>query len=540
MVHLVLVSILGSCLLSAVLVPIVRALFRRWGIVDRPDKERKLHEQAVALGGGLAVFVSVLITFVILINTDKWLGMSLLTDATTPLATVDQGTADYADLKNPHRGPVDNPVLWSQWLILFGAAGVLMVVGLLDDAIALRGRQKLLLQILVVVAIVGGGTVVQSFNLLGYDISLGIFAYPVTVLWLLAAINALNLLDGADAMASTVGAIISGGLAVLCVQTGNPLGALVAAALAGSLVGFLFYNRPPATIYLGDAGSMVIGLLIGVISIWGAVKGSTLVSFAPMMVLTLPLFDSAVAILRRVLTGRGIFATDRGHLHHRLLDRFSHRMMLLVVAMLCGISTTAAILSVHLNQQWIAVSGMLLVLGLLVFTGSFGSAELRMLLSQMAHFGSSLVSRNRPGEPSCHHRAFQLQGERCWDSIWLSLVDFAIEHGLVQIKLDVGIAWMQEGYHGSWRRVQMPDKVDQAFVRLPLFMDGRQVGRIEAIGDGRHASIGQTLQLLIERSEALDLQIQRLMRGEQALIDDEASPSADDWNAGELQIAAGG
>lgn len=163
-----------------------------------------------------------------------------------------------------------------------------------------------------------------------------------------------------------------------------------------------------------------------------------------------------------------------------------------------------------------------------------------MLLSQMAHFGSSLVSRNRPGEPSCHHRAFQLQGERCWDSIWLSLVDFAIEHGLVQIKLDVGIAWMQEGYHGSWRRVQMPDKVDQAFVRLPLFMDGRQVGRIEAIGDGRHASIGQTLQLLIERSEALDLQIQRLMRGEQALIDDEASPSADDWNAGELQIAAGG
>src|SRR5690606_34845846 len=228
---------------------------------------------------------------------------------------------DYAELKNPHRGPADNPVLKGQWLILFGAASVLMLVGLLDDAIALRGRQKLLLQILVVAAIVGGGTVVQSFNLFGYDISLGIFAYPVTVLWLLAAINALNLLDGADAMASTVGAIISGGLAVLCVQTGNPLGAVVAAALSGALIGFLFYNRPPATIYLGDAGSMVIGLFVGVISIWGAVKGSALVSFAPMMVLTLPLFDSAVAILRRVLTGRGIFATDRGHLHHRLLDR---------------------------------------------------------------------------------------------------------------------------------------------------------------------------------------------------------------------------
>jgi len=539
MAQLVLFSIIGSCLLSAVLVPIVRATFRRWGIVDRPDKERKLHEQAVSLGGGLAVFLSVLVTFAVLINGDQWLGTDLLAGVSGSAATLDQVPQDYSELRNPHRGPIDNPVLKSQWLILFGAASVLMVVGLLDDAIALRGRQKLLLQILVVVSIVGGGTVVQSFNLFGYEISLGIFAYPVTVLWLLAAINALNLLDGADAMASTVGAIISGGLAVLCVQTGNPLGALVAAALTGSLIGFLFYNRPPATIYLGDAGSMVIGLLIGVISIWGAVKGSALVSFAPMMVLTLPLFDSAVAILRRVLTGRGIFATDRGHLHHRLLDRFSHRMMLLVVAVLCGISTTAAILSVHLNQQLIAVSGMVLVLGLLVFTGSFGSAELRMLVSQLSHFVGSLFSRGRPGEPLCRHRSFQLQGDRCWDSIWMSLVEFATEHGLAQIKLDVGIAWMQEGYHGSWRRVQMPDKADQACLRLPLFMDGRLVGRLEAIGDGRSLDIGQTLQLLIERSEDLDAQIERLMHGEEAAIAAAPQP-ASDWKAGELQVVAGG
>lgn len=540
MAQLVLISIIGSCLLSALLVPIVRASFRRWGIVDRPDKERKLHEQAVSLGGGLAVFLAVLITFVVLLNSEQWFGMPLLDQASGTVATDDLVAADFTEQKNPHRGPADNPVLKSQWLILFGAASVLMLVGLLDDAIALRGRQKLLLQILVVAAIVGGGTVVQSFNLFGYDISLGIFAYPVTVLWLLAAINALNLLDGADAMASTVGAIISGGLAVLCVQTGNPLGAVVAAALSGALIGFLFYNRPPATIYLGDAGSMVIGLFVGVISIWGAVKGSALVSFAPMMVLTLPLFDSAVAILRRVLTGRGIFATDRGHLHHRLLDRFSHRMMLLVVAVLCGISTTAAILSVHLNQQWIAVSGMLLVLGLLVFTGSFGSAELRMLVSQLSHFAGSLFSRGRVGNPDCHHRAIQLQGDRCWDSIWMSLVEFATEHGLAQIKLDVGIAWMQEGYHGSWRRVQMPDKVDQAYVRVPLFMDGRLVGRLEAVGDGRNAAIGQTLQLLIERSADLDTQIQQLMHGECTAEPVTVRQPAGEWEAEELQVVAGG
>jgi len=539
MAQLVVISIIGSCLLSALLVPIVRATFRHWGIVDRPDKERKLHEQAVSLGGGLAVFLSIAIMFALLVNADQWWGTNLLPEFEVAGAGIDRTGADSSPLTTPHRGAPENSVPMNQWLILFVAAGVLMLVGLMDDAIALRGRQKLLLQILVVVSIVGGGTVVRSFNLFGQHISLGIFAYPVTVLWLLAAINALNLLDGADAMASTVGAIISGGLAVLCVQTGNPVGALVAAALAGSLIGFLFYNRPPATIYLGDAGSMVIGLLIGVISIWGAVKGSALVSFAPMMVLTLPLFDSAVAILRRVLTGRGIFATDRGHLHHRLLDRFSHRMMLLVVAVLCGISTSAAILSVHLNQQWIAVSGMLMVLGLLVFTGSFGSAELRMLVSQLSHFGSSLITRGRPGERDCHHRAIQLQGDRCWDSIWLSLVEFANEHGLAQIKLDVGIAWMQEGYHGSWRRVQMPDKSDQAHLRLPLFMDGRLVGRLEAIADGRTLDIGHTLQLLLERSADLDAQIERLMHGECELQHDSVADEESEWEAGELQVAAG-
>ncbi len=487
MSQLVVISIICGCLVSVVLVPLVRTIFRRFGIVDQPDRERKLHSNAVALGGGLAVFLSVGITFALMLSGDRYWGDGLL------------GT------------------LGSQWYLLFSAAGVLMLVGLLDDAFTLRGRQKLLFQILVVVSVVGGGTLVQSINLFGYPINLGVFAYPLTVLWLLAAINALNLIDGADGMASTAGAIISFGLAILCVQSGTFLAAVVAAALAGSLVGFLAYNRPPASIYLGDAGSMVIGLFVGVISIWSSVKGSTLLSIAPLVVLTVPLFDSTIAILRRVLTGRSIYATDRAHLHHRLLDRFSHPMMLVVVAVLCGITTGAAILSIRLGEQWIAIGGVFLVLGLLVFTCSFGNAELRMLASRTSHFGESLLVRSHSCDSFFHHRSVQLQGNRCWDTIWTSLVEFASDRGLVQIKLDVGIAWMQEGYHGSWRRSRMPDKVDQASLKMPIFVDDRLVGRLEAIGDARRVDITNTLQLLIERTQDLDAQIQLLMEGREHL-----------------------
>jgi len=330
-------------------------------------------------------------------------------------------------------------------------------------------------------------------------------------LWLLAAINALNLIDGADGMASTAGAIISGGLAILCVQTGSPLGAAVAAALCGSLLGFLVFNRPPASIYLGDAGSMVIGLFVGVISIWGSVKGSTLLSVAPLLVLTLPLFDSSIAILRRVLTGRSIYATDRAHLHHRLLDRFSHPMMLFVVAVLTAITSFASILSVLFQQQWIAFAGVAFVVSILVLSRSFGNAELNMLFRRTASFGESLLVRSNQCDKQVHQKTIQLQGNRRWDSIWNSLVEFAVDRGLSKIKLDVNIAWIQEGYHGSWQHARLPEKSSQLCMKLPIFVGERLVGRLELIGNAKSLSIVETLDQLNDRLRELHVQIQLLI-----------------------------
>jgi len=478
---LVLISIVTSIVLSLTLVPLVRAFCRHFGIIDKPDAVRKLQTDAVSLGGGLAVFGSVCLTFAFVLLGDRYLGSGLL-------------------------GSLDR-----RWHVLFYAAAALMLVGFADDAFTLRGRQKLMLQILIAIAMVGGGTVVQSIQFVGFQLDLGIFAYPLTVVWLLAAINALNLIDGADGMASTAGLVISGGLAILCIHTGAFLGAAVAAALCGSLLGFLVFNRPPATIYLGDAGSMVIGLFVGVISIWGSVKGSTLLSFAPLLMLSLPLFDSIVAILRRVLTGRSIYATDRGHLHHRLLDRFSHPVMLGVVAGLTGITSFASILSVRFSQQWIAVLGVGLVFAILVLARLFGNAELKMLVRRTAIFGESLMILSHRSPLQVHQKTVQLQGNRHWDSIWQSLVEFAIDRELAKIKLDVSIAWMQEGYHGSWERSRLPEKSQQLIIKLPIFLGERLVGKFELIGDASKASTEGVLDQLNDRFLELRSQIRRLI-----------------------------
>jgi UDP-GlcNAc:undecaprenyl-phosphate/decaprenyl-phosphate GlcNAc-1-phosphate transferase len=480
--HLVLIAALTAIAVSLVFVPVVRSVFRRVGIIDKPDAVRKLQADAVSLGGGLAVFAALCTAFALVLLGDRYLGSGLL------------------------------GVLDQRWHVLFYSATALMLVGLADDAYTLRGRQKLLLQVLIVVAVVGGGTVVERFSFLGKEVDLGIFAFPLTVIWLLAAINALNLIDGADGMAATAGAIISGGLALVCLQTGSPLGAAVAACLCGSLIGFFVFNRPPATIYLGDAGSMVIGLFVGVISIWGSVKGSTLLSVAPLLVLSLPLFDSSIAILRRVLTGRSIYATDRAHLHHRLLSRFSHTTMLVIVAGLTFVSSASAYLSVMLDQQWVAFFGLAIVVGVLVLSRSFGHAELWMLVRRGVSFGESLLVRGPQCDQQVHQKTVQLQGSRRWDSIWRSIVEFAEDRQLSMVKLDVSIAWMQEGYHGSWQRARLPEKSEQFSLKLPIIVGDRMAGRLEIIGNAKLNPVAETLEQLNDRFVELQTQIAELLR----------------------------
>ncbi len=453
------------------------------GIVDRPDRERKLHAAPVALGGGLAVYLSLIVAFVGTIWIDRhFFGQSL--------------------------GGVSH-----NWDVLFLAAGGMLVVGLLDDAWTLRGRQKLLLQCLIVVGLVGTGTVIHKISLLGLEFELGVFAYPLTVLWLLAAVNALNLIDGADGMATTAGSIICLGLGFLSMQSGASLNAVVGFALAGSLAGFLVFNRPPASIYLGDAGSMMIGLFVGVLAVWSNFKESTVLASAPIAILAIPLFDSTAAILRRWLTGRSIYATDRAHLHHLLQEKYGSTMMLVVVAALCATTTTLSVLSIRLAQPWLAVLGVVIVLSLLVFTRSFGHAECRLLVGRAAHFAQSFAVHTANCETEKHQRRVPLQGVGKWDTIWEPLVDFAKTHGLAKVKIDLNLAWLHEGYHANWQSVRLPEKAMQLSICVPLFThritDGRQmqIGRLELIASANDPSVYQRIgrpQRTADRSRPAD------------------------------------
>ena len=174
-----------------------------------------------------------------------------------------------------------------------------------------------------------------------------------TIIWILGAINSLNLIDGADGWAGSIGTIFSITLGLIALINHHYVDAVIAFAIAGALLGFLRYNFPPASIYLGDAGSMVIGLVLGTLALRCSIKQAATVAFAaPLALWAIPLFDSAAAVMRRKLTGRSIYATDRGHIHHRLLTSgLSSTGVLTFIIVLC-IITSFGVLGGRLLRQW--------------------------------------------------------------------------------------------------------------------------------------------------------------------------------------------
>jgi GT2 family glycosyltransferase len=206
-------------------------------------------------------------------------------------------------------------------------------------------------------------------------------------LWLLGCINALNLIDGMDGLASMIGLSIAVMVGIIALGTGNPHVSVVALLLAGGLAGFLVYNRPPASIFLGDSGSTMIGLCIGILGIQGSVKTSaTLAITAPAVVMTLPMFDVLLAVVRRRLTGRPIELGDRQHIHHRLLDRgLSPWQVLCVIVAFCLATGAAAAAAVALRMDALAWVAATALVALMVRLRLFGNHELRLIRHSLRH-----------------------------------------------------------------------------------------------------------------------------------------------------------
>jgi UDP-GlcNAc:undecaprenyl-phosphate GlcNAc-1-phosphate transferase len=271
-------------------------------------------------------------------------------------------------------------------------------------------------------------------------------------------------------------------MAMVC---GQAAAAWVAFALAGALLAFLRYNFPPASIYMGDSGSMLVGLVVGVLAIHGSLKGpATIALIAPACVLIVPIFDTAAAITRRKLIGRSIFSTDRGHLHHCLLrNGLSRRRTLLVVSAMCLAGMAGGLLSITYRSEAAAMIAAAAIVLTLVVTRLFGYSEARLILKRLLYLARlGLRVPDRDGRTVL---AVQIQGSIDWQPVWDRLLAGAERLNLRQLRLDIEDPSIGESYHARLDRG--PETRGEASRELkivfPLEVAGRIVGRIEVLGN---------------------------------------------------------
>ena len=460
----------AASLCSALLIaPLMAVLARRLGVVDRPDGHRKLHASAVPLTGGPTILLSVFAAMLVA----KWSFPGLL-------------------------GPDDGSL---RFLLCLGGASCLIVfVGLLDDRFGLRGRQKLAGQFLAALVMVPSGIMIQRVELFGYPLEFGDVAPFVTLFWILGAINALNLIDGVDGLASTTGIILSLSVAaVTFILGGHSDGLFISLALAGSLCGFLVYNFPPARMFLGDSGSMLIGLILGCVALKCSVKQYAAVALImPTAIWAIPIFDVAMAIVRRRLTGRSIYATDRGHLHHCLV-RQGHTgvRLLVVVGFLCSVTGVGAVAGAAFGSDILAVIGVATALSLLIITRSFGHAELNLLTNRVRRYAGSLLKKAADPRPLLHDEQVRLHGEARWDELWSTLTSFAEEFEMDRVELLVNLPMLGEEYHATWQTRSAVEHHEAWRSEIPLLIDGLRVGHIKVAGGVGSGSLCEWMSELI-------------------------------------------
>ena len=473
---------LCTWLLSSALTLAVRRIAPRFGLTDHPDGRRKLHQRPIPLGGGIAVYLATAIVLgTLLLVPNRW-------------------QADFLQFQTG---------LWP----LLAAGAVIVVVGLLDDRVGLRGRHKLIGQCVAISILVPFGVNIQRVGILGQEIELGTLGIPFTCFWLLGAINSINLLDGIDGLATMLGLILVTTFAVMAVMTGHPTVALIALIFAAALMGFAWFNLPPASIFLGDAGSMLIGLVLGTLAIHSFLKGpGTVLMAAPLAVWTIPIFDSLAAILRRKLTGRSIYTTDRGHLHHQLLTRLgSNRKVLVLVTVCCALMSSAALFSVFLKNDLFALLAGVALVAIFVATGMFGRAEVRLVFSRIKTFSRSFLTIPNNGCPRVSESAIHMQGSAQWNKLWDVLTESADRLSIHHMQLDLNLPLLHEGFTATWERQSQDHATESWRIETPLIIASQLVGRLRVSGHAGAPSHRQDISQLLEVLESCESYMQSII-----------------------------
>ena len=326
-----------SATASLSLTPLLRRFCERYRLVDEPQDDRRVHQKAVPRLGGVAIFLSLLIPLSILLPLNN-----LLTQALRP----------------DRRG-----------IIVFLICGSLvLLLGVYDDLRGANAGVKFagLAGVASLFYLLGGRIVTLSIPFVGGVTLHPILGFLLTLIWIVGIANAFNLIDGVDGLAS--GSALFSSLVLLSVSLiqGRPVVAVIALVLTGALAGFLRYNFNPASIFLGDSGSLFVGFALAALSLQGSQKASTAVAVAiPILAFGLPVVDTSVSIARRFLSAKPIFKGDREHIHHMLLERgWSQRRVALVLYGVSALFGLMAMLLVNSGDSLIAV--LLFVVGVVI------------------------------------------------------------------------------------------------------------------------------------------------------------------------------
>ncbi len=287
----------------------------RWlRLFDQPDGVRKIHVNAIPRLGGIALAAGYL----------------------SPLVALLFYTNTFANELRGHD---------TRLHAFFIGALAILGLGIYDDIRGCGAWAKLGVQSSVALLLWFVGLRFDSFSLFGTAYDLGLLSLPITILWVCGIVNAMNLIDGLDGLAAGVAVFASLALFLIALMDGNLILGLFAAVLGGASLGFLLYNFSPALIFMGDSGSMGIGYMFAVASLWTVSKRSTaLALLLPVLALGLPIVDTFLAFGRRAVRGKSPFHSDREHIHHRLLDLgLSPRLTVLVLYLICAALTAIAV-----------------------------------------------------------------------------------------------------------------------------------------------------------------------------------------------------
>jgi UDP-GlcNAc:undecaprenyl-phosphate GlcNAc-1-phosphate transferase len=306
--------ILVSTLISILITPLIKRFAVRIKAIDIPRDERRMHKKPIPLLGGLAIYISFIITLILKLGA----------------------------LKNSELG------------IIIGAT-IIVIGGAIDDILELKPIWKLLFQLTAAVCLIVSGVSIQvltnPFNNVNGFINIEWFYIPFTLFWVVGITNALNLIDGLDGLAAGVALISTITIFVIALIHGRTEAAILTSILGGAILGFLPYNFNPASIFMGDTGAQLLGFLLAAISMVGTIKSATAFAISvPILALGLPIYDTLFAMIRRKVNGKPISQGDRGHLHHRLIDLgLSQRQAVIIMYLISAILGGIAIIAMQVS-----------------------------------------------------------------------------------------------------------------------------------------------------------------------------------------------